>query len=183
MSSSMISIYTAIHVICGSKTCNTMEKADNEHMTVGDFIQCDLDLPLVVEQVGRFDVHEHLKKLMMKRTYVFTNKLNNPVFAVKVTPLSQNSQIASLDITLKIEKVTKLPQSAFAMIMSQNRGPKIKFLTDNMEKETFKKSTFAYLFYTISFSRQWTRKHLWHHRNYNLHHFIYDGYRHGLLLC
>eukprot|EP00957_Ditylum_brightwellii_P035676 2705140-Ditylum_brightwellii.AAC.1 len=64
--------------------------------------------------------------------YVFTNKLNDPMFAAKVTPLAQNSQTLSLDITLKIEKVTKPPQSAFVVIMSQNRASKMKLLTDDM---------------------------------------------------
>eukprot|EP00957_Ditylum_brightwellii_P002729 209666-Ditylum_brightwellii.AAC.2 len=50
--------------------------------------------------------------------------------------------------------------------MSQNRASETKFITDDMEEETFKKSTFAYSHYRIALSRQWTRKHLWHHRNF-----------------
>eukprot|EP00957_Ditylum_brightwellii_P117353 8950195-Ditylum_brightwellii.AAC.1 len=136
MSSSTFSNYVAIHVICGSKMCSTMGKADNEHITVGDFIQSVLDLPLAQEQVGRFNAHGHLEKLMVNMTYVFTRKLNNPILAVKVTPLAQNNQTASLDITLKIEKVTKPPQNVFVMIMSQNRASETNFLTNYMEEET-----------------------------------------------
>eukprot|EP00957_Ditylum_brightwellii_P029056 2195084-Ditylum_brightwellii.AAC.1 len=88
---------------------------------------------------------------MLKRTYVFTSNLINPMLAVKVTLLAQNSQTASLDIALNIEKVAKPPQSDFAMIVSQNRASETKFLTDNMEEETFKKEHLHILMLQNSF--------------------------------